>query len=265
MSDKLAIQTQPSSLPEALSLALTQKQWASKLEEAELNKRLLELCLDVCDILGQKNVGTDILQAGATALKEAVTEQYKFLHIMEIEAAVKNWAKYSDDEVKHFAGSRLIRAIKEYVKNERSLNFKRINTEEVKTKELSQEEKERVLESLYNAWSKFKNGNGIDLFAGYSPAFELALELGKITLTTDDYWEHIQTAIPIALENLKSLQIQRAISGTLYRSNKEAIEELTYDKIFVDEPKAKLPDSLRSECRKLAIEAYFMEREMEEI
>jgi len=265
MENKLSKITEPNSLPEALSLAIVHKQWASKMDESELNTRLYELCLDVCDIIGQRSASRPVLEAGAKALKDAVTEQYKFLHIMEVEEAVKNWAKYSDDEVKHFSGAKLIRALKLYVQNDRSTVSKRIRSNEKPPKELSMEEKERVLESFYKSWSKFKNGNGVDLFAGYSPAYELALETGKIKLTQDDYWGHIQTAIPIVLENLKSLQVQRAISGTLYRLNKDAIESLTFDSIFVDNPKTKLPDILVSECRKLAIEAYFMEREMEEI
>lgn len=253
----------PNSLEHAIELAHLHKQWASKLEPEKLNALLSSACLKFCDAIGQKNVSDGVFKAGLELLIDLVDTKYKTLHVDEVRTALKRYAANDSIEVKNFSGSTLSKALSLYVgeRNKKIMSMRK-EIPEPEPKILSNEEKKEKLDSFYRTWKRFEETDGQILFGGYSTAYQLAKDLKLLTFDKSEYWVYIEDAKKTSLENLKNLQVSRAISGVVYNNRLNEINEITFESVF--EEKKQLPSEVIAECRKLAILDYFRLRLMEE-
>ena len=254
----------PKNLQEAVQLSHNLKIWASSMPDEELAPRLSLLIEDVCLTIGQRNVDPNVIKAGIKSLKSAIQGKYKTLHFYEVRKAVMNWADNPSIDVKHFSGANMVKAIDEYDRNERHKLIKQLwkKDEEVK-KEYTTEEKEQMLESFYKTWKKCNEVDGHHDFFGYTAAYKLLKELGKTTVDKDYYWETIQQAKESVLNDLKNQQVQRVISGIVYKNQVETIESITYEN-FWRKDGLKGAESLEAECQRIMVVDYFMEKTMDE-
>jgi hypothetical protein len=251
------------SLEHAIELAHNHKQWASKLELKQLNLMLSNACLKFCDAIGQKNVSDSVFKAGLEMLIELATTKYKTLHIDEIRTALKRYAANDSIEVKNFSGSTLSKALSLYVaeRNKKILAMRKELPEPTQT-ELTDEEKKEKLDLFYKAWGKYEKTKGQSLFVGFSASYELAKDLKLLKFDKSEYWAYIEDAKVSSLENLKNLQVSRAISGVVYNNRVNEINAITFESVFKE--KNDLPNEVIAECRRLAILDYFRLRLIEE-
>lgn len=263
MTDIIKYQ-KPESLEHAIDLAHNHKQWASKLEPEQLNLMLTKACLTFCDSIGQKNVSDSVFKAGLEMLLELVGTKYKTLHVDELRTALKRFAANESIEVKNFSGSTLSKALSMYVteRNKKILAMRK-ELPEPEAKELTDEEKKQKLDVFYETWKKLQENKGLELFGGYSIAYQLAKDLNLLNFDKAEYWAYIEQAKELSLTNLKNLQVSRAISGVVYNSKVNEVNEITFETVFGKEKKP-LPDQVIAECRQLAIVDYFRLRMFEE-
>jgi hypothetical protein len=253
----------PTSLEHAIDLAHNQKQWASKMEETELTTMLTKACLNFCKSIGQSNLKDGVFAAGLEMLIDLVSTKYKTLHIDEIRTALKRYAANDSIEVKNFSGSTLSKALSLYVaeRNKKILAMRKELPEPTQT-ELTDEEKKEKLDLFYKTWKRFEETKGQTLFGGFSSAYQLAKDLKLLKFDKSEYWAYIEDAKVSSLENLKNLQVSRAISGVVYNNRVNEINAITFESVFKE--KNDLPNEVIAECRRLAILDYFRLRLIEE-
>lgn len=253
----------PQSLEHAIDLAHNHKQWASKLEPEQLNLMLSNACLKFCDAIGQKNVSDSVFKAGLEMLTELATTKYKTLHIDELRTALKRYAANDSIEVKNFSGSTLSKALSMYVteRNKKILAMRK-ELPEATTPELTDEEKQEKLDLFYKTWKRFEETKGQTLFGGFSSAYQLAKDLKLFKFDKSEYWAYIEDAKITSMNNLKNLQVSRAISGVVYNNQVNEINAITFESVF--EEKKELPNEVVAECRRLAILDYFRLKLIEE-
>lgn len=263
MSDLVKYQ-KPESLEHAIQLAHIEKQWASKMNQDDLKLMLTKSCVAFCDAIGQNKVTDGVFSAGLDVLIDLVNTKYKTLHIDELRTALKRYAANDSIEVKNFSGSTLSKALSLYEKERgKKILAMRKAIPEPEPKELTLEEKRQKLELFYQTWKKMKDGNGLNLFAGYSAAYVLAKEIGELNFDKSEFWAYIEQAKEVAIVNLKNLQTSRAISGVVYNNRLTEINIITFESVFGKEKKP-LPNEVIAECRQLAIVDYFKIKEFEE-
>jgi hypothetical protein len=253
----------PTSLEHAIDLAHNHKQWASKLEPDQLNSMLTKACLTFCDAIGQKNVSDSVFAAGLEMLIDLVNTKYRTLHIDELRTALKRYAANDSIEVKNFSGSTLSKALSIYIseRNKKIMSMRK-EVKEYEPKELTDEEKKEKLDLFYKTWKKLQETSGIELFGGYSIAYQLAKDLKLIDFDKSEFWTYIEQAKVTSIENLKNLQVSRAVSGVVYNNRVNEINAITFESVFTE--KKKLPNEVVAECRQLAIVDYFRLRMIEE-
>jgi hypothetical protein len=258
--------TEPKDLIHAVELAHIEKQWLSNYEDPILKSKLSPIIKNAGDAMRQtKNLSKEEISAILDGIIFKIRKDFKTLHLLEIETAINDWVFDGDEGVKIFSAANMVKAISIYSKTKRGKIIKDIWDRSKKiydAKELTDEEKKEKLDTFYKTWKKLQETSGIELFGGYSIAYQLAKDLKLIDFNKSEFWTYIEQAKVTSIENLKNLQVSRAVSGVVYNNRVNEINAITFESVFTE--KKKLPNEVVAECRQLAIVDYFRLRMIEE-